>query len=260
MQRAGRPIKIDRNVWERVRGSACPGGESTSSIEPPIVTPLKGRAAPRARWRLGARSVLRAPGGRPWAWTLLWGGLALAASVRLAAIALDPIVATYRASSEIRLLNASYQEARSRNEHLKRQIEYLNSRAGVEEEARRLGWVRAGELPLLIMPQPATATAAAALPLAQSGSPSRSSHDTLRRAAGKGAGYSRESAGGRAGSRSEAIPGAPRLLDPPSPPPAIPAATGPKPRTPVAEQIQKAIADWGVTRWLGELLKGSAAR
>jgi hypothetical protein len=221
------------------RAGRAEGPLPSVKIDPPIVTPLKGRPPGRSRWRLGSRKALRTPGGRPWAWTLLWGGLALAASIRLATIAMDPIVATYRTSSEIRALNVSYQEAQTRNERLKRQIAHLNSRAGVEEEARRLGWVRAGEMPLLIVSQPAT------------------SHG-----AQQGTAASESGAGSRERGAVPQAPVAPRLLEPPSPPglKSLPAITGPRPRTKIAEQIQEAIATWGVTKWLGELLKGADAR
>jgi hypothetical protein len=259
MRRGEKAITIDRRAWERARAGARPAADGPAPpIQPPIVAPLTGRAPGRPRWRL----ALRAPSGRPWAWTLLWGGLALGASIRLGAIALDPIVATYRSSSEIRALRAEYAGAREANERLRRQIDFLRSRSGVEEEARRLGWVRAGELPLRIVVQPMNATyhPGAVTREAEEGATRRPSGDPaatgpsrvpVKRVAG------RATQGPTGG---DARASAPRLLNPRPLPLLTPRAAGPKPRTPVAERIQQAIATWGATRWLGEMLNGRTER
>jgi hypothetical protein len=169
---------------------------------------------------------------------LFWGGLALAASLRLGAIALDPILATYRSSSEIRALSAEYQAARAKNERLHRQIAYLNSRAGIEEEARRLGWVRTGEFPLRIVPQPVNAN-----PQGVPGAPAPP-----------------KPAQPMSNDQPQPAPALPRLLNPAQSLPATPSPAEPRPRTPLADRIQGAIAEWGVTKWLGEALKEGAAR
>jgi hypothetical protein len=136
-------------------------------IEPVLVAPLrpgKGLTDLTRRGR-GSRgdgqpaSLGRSAGrGRRLAIGLLWGGLAVAAGVRFGTIAFQPILAGYRSGREIQSLVGECREARLRNERLHRQIAYLKTSAGIEEEARRLGWVRTGERPLqLVMPEkPAT--------------------------------------------------------------------------------------------------------
>jgi cell division protein FtsB len=101
---------------------------------------------------------------------LLWGGLVLAASVRLSTIAFQPILAGYRSGREIQDLAAEYREARLRNERLHRQIAYLKTSDGIEEEARRLGWVRTGERPLQIV-LPEKPSMSGSLAAAEFGSP-----------------------------------------------------------------------------------------
>jgi hypothetical protein len=132
-------------------------------IEPVLVAPLRpGKGgSDLTQYGRGARGagqavpVGRSAGsGRRLAKCLLWSGLAVAAGVRLGTIAFQPILAGYRSGREIRSLAVEYREARLRNERLHRQIAYLKTSAGIEEEARRLGWVRAGERPLqLVMPE-----------------------------------------------------------------------------------------------------------
>jgi hypothetical protein len=145
-------------------------------IEPVLVSPLrpgKGGAelTQQVRGRMSRAAWLGAGRGRRLAIGLFWGGLALAATVRLGTIAFQPILAGYRSGRDIRNLVTEYQEARCRNEHLHRQITFLKTSAGIEEEARRLGWVRTGERPLqIVLPEKLAGGHSDATP--PSGSPS----------------------------------------------------------------------------------------
>lgn len=250
-----------RGLKVLARQGSARGQRTREGIEPPIVAPLAGRVK-RRRWRTAGSLALRTRGGRPWAWTLLWGGLALAASLRLITIALDPILATYHSTIEIRTLEAEFETARRSNEHLRRQIAYLNSRAGIEEEARRLGWVRAGELPLRIVrgsTHAAQSTAAEAGTTGEPGDRETARALTIRSDVDPGAASPEGVAPRETGAAG--IGAMPRLLTPPAAlPDATAAVSGPEPRTPVAERIQQGLANWGVTKWLGEALKGSVER
>jgi hypothetical protein len=90
------------------------------------------------------------------------GGVAAAALVRLGAIAVEPVVATYRSGREIQTLETRYRAELGRRSHLQREIRFLSTNAGIEEEARRLGWVKGGETSIQIL-TPARATAAPTL-------------------------------------------------------------------------------------------------
>lgn len=257
-----------KSGWSRVpSGPGRGGGRAAASIEPVLVAPLRGGIrSRRRRWRLlpvGSSAV--------WARRLLLGGLAIAVAIRLGAIALDPILAACRSTQEIRELNAEYDEARARNERLRRQIAYLSSRSGIEEEARRLGWVRAGEQPLrIVVQEPPPATPSESTPThwqsdTATEQPSDSPTKHERPSEGTPVSYPKHAVIARAPGDPAVFPGAG-----PSPfgrqglgavsavPPRRPA--DPQPRTTRAEQIQQAIAVWSATKWLGEWLTGKKRR
>jgi cell division protein FtsB len=202
-------------------------------IEPVLVAPLrpgKGSAelTQQVRGRMSRAAWLGAGRGRRLAFVLFWGGLALAASVRLGSIAFQPILAGYRSGREIRDLASEYQEARLRNEHLHRQITFLKTSAGVEEEARRLGWVRAGERPLqIVLPDTPDHRPATADPRASGVRPNGSPDDEAARSPA-----TVEAVGGR---RS--------------------AVGCPTPRSSAAERVQQILATWSATKWLGAVLQ-----
>lgn len=124
------------------------------TIEPPLVTPLR---SPKARKRARVQAQLA---WRRTAVRLLVGGVVAAGLVRLGAIAVEPLVATYRSGREIQTLEARYHRELNRQQHLQRELQFLSTNAGIEEEARRLGWVKTGETSIQIV-KPATPPAAA---------------------------------------------------------------------------------------------------
>jgi len=88
-----------------------------------------------------------------------------AALVRLGAIAVEPLVATYRSGRDIQALEIRYRGEKTRQNHLQREIQFLSTNAGIEEEARRLGWVKQGETSIQILtPASVAVPAPAAVP------------------------------------------------------------------------------------------------
>jgi cell division protein FtsB len=209
-------------------------------IEPVLVAPLrpgKGGAelTQQVRGRMSRAAWLGAGRGRRLAIALFWGGLALAAAVRLGSIAFQPILVGYRSGREIRDLASEYQEARLRNERLHRQIAFLKTSAGVEEEARRLGWVRAGERPLQIV-----------LPETVAHRPSHADDRPPTADRGPLGDRLNGSPHGEASGHSAAVgaAGGPRS-----------AVRSPTPRSSAAERVQQILATWSATKWLGAVLQ-----
>jgi cell division protein FtsB len=128
---------------------------SGKSIEPLLVTPLR---SPAARKRVRAQAQLA---WRRTAVRLLVGGVVAAGLVRLGAIAAEPLVATYRSGRDIQALETRYRDELGRRKHLQHEIQFLSTNAGIEEEARRLGWVKDGETSIQIL-TPSTASTAPA--------------------------------------------------------------------------------------------------
>jgi hypothetical protein len=118
---------------------------SGSPVEPVLVTPLRSPAA-RKQARLRAQLTWRRTAVR-----LLIGGVIAACLVRVGAIAVEPLVATYNSGRAIQGLESKYHSEIARRGHLQHEIQYLTTKPGIEEEARRLGWVKQGETSLQIM-------------------------------------------------------------------------------------------------------------
>jgi hypothetical protein len=68
---------------------------------------------------------------------------------------MHPLVATTRTGQEIRKIESQLKDELAANERLKDDIKYLKTKAGIEQEARRLGWTRPGEVALTLV-QPET--------------------------------------------------------------------------------------------------------
>jgi hypothetical protein len=80
--------------------------------------------------------------------------VAAIASVLIARVAhavITPVVAIYRSGVAIRELEGRLAQEEARRQRLLADRRYLNTPAGVEEEARRQGWVRAGETAIQIL-------------------------------------------------------------------------------------------------------------
>lgn len=91
-------------------------------------------------------------------WTALViavGGVGFAFAGQIAAVAMHPLVATTQTGQEIRRMESQLKEELNANERLREDIKYLKTHAGIEQEARRLGWTRPGEVALTLV-QPET--------------------------------------------------------------------------------------------------------
>jgi cell division protein FtsB len=95
-------------------------------------------------------------------WIVLAGFL-IASAGRAAQIVVEPLVAIQQRGQEITALRRERDQRRADNEQLRKDIAYLNSNAGVEQEARRRGWVKPGEVALsIVVPETAPETRVAA--------------------------------------------------------------------------------------------------
>jgi hypothetical protein len=75
---------------------------------------------------------------------------------RLGGLAIGPVLATHRTGLEIQELQQAKAREAGVNAQLREDILYLRTPAGIEQEARRRGWVRPGEVALAIVaPEPA---------------------------------------------------------------------------------------------------------
>lgn len=127
---------------------------SSPTVEPLIISRLQrataaqiARERARAAWRQRALRILLA-------------AVAAALGLRVLTIAAQPCLAAYRSAREIDVLRAQLLREEQRHQHLKSELSFLQSDHGVEEEARKLGWTRAGEVSLqLVTPEPPPAAA-----------------------------------------------------------------------------------------------------
>jgi hypothetical protein len=145
--------------------------KSTSSpVEPVIVSRLQ-RATAAQIAREQARELWRRRALR-----ILLGAVVAAMALRVLTIAVQPCLAAYHSTQEIKALRVRLHNERERRQRLLARIDFLKSDHGVEEEARKLGWTRAGEVSLQLVtpesearPRPPTA-ASKPLPSRVSGS------------------------------------------------------------------------------------------
>ena len=68
----------------------------------------------------------------------------------IVARAVEPYTMRYRQTQETRKIRRDLEAAQAQNMELKRQIEMLRSGIGLELEARKLGYIKKGEIPLQI--------------------------------------------------------------------------------------------------------------
>jgi hypothetical protein len=126
---------------------------SQLELDPVLVTPLR-RPETRQRKR-AARVVQASPRVLKIAVGIVIGATLVTFAGRISAFAMQPVMATWQTGQEIRRLEQAARTETAANEQLKRDIAYLTTRAGVEQEARRRGWVKPGEVALAIVrPEP----------------------------------------------------------------------------------------------------------
>ena len=100
------------------------------------------------------RSRRGSAGARRAAFALLFGTIATLLIVRVGATAIRPLVVSFQVGRDVRRLESDLHRQRQRRARLLQAIAYLRTPAGVEEEARRQGWVREGETAIqVIRPQ-----------------------------------------------------------------------------------------------------------
>ncbi|MBM3460201.1 MAG: hypothetical protein FJX77_16905 [Armatimonadetes bacterium] len=82
------------------------------------------------------------------------GAVALCVAIRLCQFALHPVVRIVQTGDQIRNLEVAIAREKSYNADVRSDVEYLKTSAGIEQEARRKGWVRPGEIAISVV-QPA---------------------------------------------------------------------------------------------------------
>lgn len=117
--------------------------------EPFLVTRL---ARPKQKKTRKQPASLRPhPGTMRTAFTIVVATACVMFAGRLTRFAVEPVAATYRTGLEIRALQASMSKDAATNLRLQQDINYLKTKAGIEQEARRRGWVLPGETALSIV-------------------------------------------------------------------------------------------------------------
>jgi cell division protein FtsB len=99
---------------------------------------------PRRKWPIGR-----------WVWRIGVGGVALTLGAAIVTVLAEPYAMRYRQKQETRDLQNQLAAARAENRALAHQMEQLKSGRGWEIEARRLGYIRKGEIPIQIIYTPA---------------------------------------------------------------------------------------------------------
>lgn len=134
-------------------------------LDPVLVTPLR-RPTPRAKRRASAADQAR-PLVIKIAIGIVVGTVLLTCAGRIAQFVSEPALSIHRAGKEIKELRQERNRRAAENERLRQDIAYLNSNAGIEQEARRRGWVMPGEVALSIVVPEAPAEAVASAPAPQ---------------------------------------------------------------------------------------------
>ena len=121
---------------------------SQLELDPVLVTPLR-RPETRPRKRRRAATAT-SPMLIKTAIGIVVGVALFCFAGRIAAFAVEPVVATMTTGQEIRELQDLKKKEAKQNEQLRQDIAYLKTRAGIEQEARRRGWVKPNEVALAI--------------------------------------------------------------------------------------------------------------
>lgn len=119
-------------------------------LDPLLVKPLRKPDAPVRRRRpkqyLKARSsIVRIALG------IVIGVTTLVFAGRVLAFAVQPVLATYRTGQEIQVLEKTLTREAAVKKQLQDDIAYLRTSAGVEQQARRAGYVKPNEVALAML-------------------------------------------------------------------------------------------------------------
>lgn len=123
---------------------------SQLELDPVLVTPLR---RPETRPRKRRRS--RASQSNPLVWKvavgIVVGAVVVTFAGRIAAFAMQPVLVTMRTGAEIRRLEEVKRREAQVNESLRQDILYLQTPAGIEQQARLRGYVKPGEVPIAFL-------------------------------------------------------------------------------------------------------------
>ncbi len=172
-------VELEPILVRRLRRPAV--GQPPKSVPPRRVVPGSEGEGERTE-SASPRSAFHAKARRPRPQVnsnLLWIGLGAVVLALLSPILpafgqalATPFAATLRSGREIRGLKTSLASARTTNQQIRDDIAYLRTPAGVEQEARRRGYVRPGEIALTLVPNDPTPPAAAPRTAVAAGPPS----------------------------------------------------------------------------------------
>lgn len=130
---------------------------SQLELDPVLVTPLR-RPETRPRKRRRSKANQASPIVIKTAVGIVVAACVLTFAGRIAAFAVEPLAVTLRTGQQIRHLQQVKQKEAQVNEQLKLDIRYLETPAGIEQEARRRGYVRENEVALtIVQPEPPAA-------------------------------------------------------------------------------------------------------
>jgi len=120
-----------------------------TELDPVLVTPLR-RPKPQSTQQSASAAQERSPMFKV-AIAIVAGTLVLACAGRIIQFATEPLLSMHQAGREIKELRRERARRTADNNRLRADIVYLNSNAGIEQEARRRGWVKPGEVALSIV-------------------------------------------------------------------------------------------------------------
>ncbi len=112
---------------------------SKDPLEPIIITRTRKGRRPRRRIKISA-----------WIWRVGTATIALALVGRLASMGAEPYAKRLKQEAESAQLLATRDRLKDENAQLRRQIHRLGSGQGLDVEARSIGYIRKGEIPLLL--------------------------------------------------------------------------------------------------------------
>jgi cell division protein FtsB len=121
-------------------------------LDPVLVTPLR---RPERRKSRKATPLYARPAMIRIALGIVVAAVVFSFAGRIAAFAMEPVYATWSVGNEIKKLEAGLAKQKAVNARLQGDIRYLDTRAGVEQQARRLGYVKPNEIALtIVLPDP----------------------------------------------------------------------------------------------------------
>ena len=120
-----------------------------SELDPMLVTQLRRPETRRRKRATPTRAQVQSlPRLRKIAIAVVAVGVVVVFAGRITQFALKPVVLTESTGSQIRLLEVQLKHEKAINDQIRSDIDFLKTPAGLEQEARRRGWVKPGEVAL----------------------------------------------------------------------------------------------------------------